>query len=656
MPREFVSGRFHRSPGGACRFDVPGHPPVPVNRCTGRSYLKPLSLGRRSRGGVVGPNLSCRWTQPAIHDESPQLRTIRIMTSSTYHLVVGGHPELADILTASGAFAGVIPVASTGALRDAIGSGAFPKEQDQTCFVFADSMPVDTDQDLEYLAGGMTRAGYKVLLLSMNGSSVEMAQRNPTLAVFDGTFTLNSVLGAISGLGLGVINPHPEGHKPLFETDSAPTAPAAPEETIEPFFDAEPAPAPTTEPSFGGGWQTVSADDAAAPAAPAATSPAIPQAAPAPAASGPFAKPAEAGPANGPAAGGFARPAFARPGGETGGAEPGREGFGTGQLDGGIPKSHTVNQGLIRPDTGIHAPAVGTHQDFAPRSTGRPLGHVITVTSPKGGTGKSTVSLNAAVYLGMHLRGTGRRVCLIDANFQQADTGKILCQYSPSISNLLRDQASIVPERIEEYLVHRPEWNTSFLLGPATPRDASPMHYNSELYSRILDVLRTRFDYIVIDTPVAEVFHDILRGFALPEADFIVVPIVPAIHTLMNADGWLSTITLPRHSGGDGIDPERIGVMLNQAQEGVDCDEDEVRRELYSWRFIGSIPQTKEWLRCVNAGELIATKNYAEVNTALDNILFAATGLESLLHGYDDAVDHSGGGGGFFDRFFRGRR
>jgi hypothetical protein len=197
---------------------------------------------------------------------------------------------------------------------------------------------------------------------------------------------------------------------------------------------------------------------------------------------------------------------------------------------------------------------VGAYQDFAPSTSGRRKGYVITVTSPKGGTGKSSVAINAAVYLGMHLRGSGQRVCLIDANFQQADTGKLLNQYTPNIGNILRDQASIVPERIEEYLVERPNWNTSFLLGPATPKDASPMHYNSQLYSRIVDALRQRFDYILIDTPVAEVYHDILRGFALPEANYIVVPIVPAIYTLMNADAWLRTITLPRHSGGDGID------------------------------------------------------------------------------------------------------
>jgi MinD-like ATPase involved in chromosome partitioning or flagellar assembly len=290
---------------------------------------------------------------------------------------------------------------------------------------------------------------------------------------------------------------------------------------------------------------------------------------------------------------------------------------------------------MARP--GVQGPIgrrVGSYQDFAPTGpTARRRGHVITVASPKGGTGKSSLSANLTVFLGLSLRGMGRRVALIDANFQQADTGKLLNVYTPNISNVLKDEGSLVPERIEQYMIERRDYNASFLLGPATPRDATPTFFNARLYNQVLAVLKQNFDYIIIDTPVAELYHDILRGFALPAADYIVVPITPAIHTLMNADGWLRTITQPRHQGGDEVDPAKIGVVLNQAQDGVDCDEEEVRRELYSWNFIGSVPMTKEWLRANNNNEFVATKNLPEMAEAFANILYAATGEEVLLQG-----------------------
>jgi MinD-like ATPase involved in chromosome partitioning or flagellar assembly len=261
---------------------------------------------------------------------------------------------------------------------------------------------------------------------------------------------------------------------------------------------------------------------------------------------------------------------------------------------------------------------------------------VITVASPKGGTGKSSLSANLAVFLGLMLRSTNRRVVLIDANFQQADTGKLLNQYRPNITNLVKDESSLTPEGIEAHLVHRADYNCSFLLGPATPRDASPTYFNSRLYTQITDVLRQGFDYVLVDTPVAELYHDILRGYALPQADYIIVPITPAVHTLMNADAWLRTITQSKHQGGDGIDPNKVGLVLNQAQEGVDCDEEQVKRELYSWRFIGSVPMTKEWLRANNNNEFVATKNYQDLNEAFANILYHATGEEALVAGLQE--------------------
>lgn len=235
-------------------------------------------------------------------------------------------------------------------------------------------------------------------------------------------------------------------------------------------------------------------------------------------------------------------------------------------------------------------------------------------------------------------------MCLIDANFQQADTGKLLNVYFPNITQILKDEGSLTPERIEQYMVERRDFNTSFLLGPATPRDASPVFFNSRLYLQVIEVLKQNFDYILIDTPVAELYHDILRGFALPTADYIIAPITPAIHTLMNAEGWLRTITQPRHQGGDEIDPDKIGVVLNQAQDGVDCDEEQVRRDLYAWRFIGSVPMTPEWLRCVNNNEFVATKNIPVINESFANILYSATGEEILLRGMGAGDDSSSRG------------
>jgi MinD-like ATPase involved in chromosome partitioning or flagellar assembly len=255
---------------------------------------------------------------------------------------------------------------------------------------------------------------------------------------------------------------------------------------------------------------------------------------------------------------------------------------------------------------------------------------VITVTAPKGGTGKSTLSLNLAAYLGLRLRGTGKTVCIIDANVQQADTGKYLNKYTPNIESILKDPTAVHPDRIMNYLLHKPELNLSALLGPATPEVANPLYFTGRRYKLILDALRPHFDYILIDTPVAELYHDLFREFALPEADFIVVTIAPNVATLMNTDGWLRQVTAPKNAEGMGIDPEKIGIVLNRAQDDIGLSEEEVRRELGSWRFLAAVPETKEWQRCNNQGVLVATKNYHELNQAFQIVLAGATGDEML--------------------------
>lgn len=255
---------------------------------------------------------------------------------------------------------------------------------------------------------------------------------------------------------------------------------------------------------------------------------------------------------------------------------------------------------------------------------------MITVTAPKGGTGKSSLTLNLAAYLGLRLRAEHKTVCVLDTNFQQADTGKYLNVYSPNITNIVKDPSALSADRIGEFLVHRQDLNISALLGPALPGDANPVYINARLYGAVLEVLRELYDYILIDTPVAEKYHSIFQEFALPKADFVLVPVAPNIPTLMNADLWLREITGPKHAGGLAIEAERIGILLNRYEEGIECSEEEVIKELASWRYIGNIPETKEWKACNNRNELVATRNFSELNEAFARALYVATGEQAL--------------------------
>lgn len=259
-------------------------------------------------------------------------------------------------------------------------------------------------------------------------------------------------------------------------------------------------------------------------------------------------------------------------------------------------------------------------------------GMVITIAVSKGGTGKSSLTLNLAVFLALRLRGEGKTVCIIDTNFQQADTGKYLNLYHPNIMAVANDPTLLTRDRISQSLIHKTEFNVSALLGPATSDDGNPQWITPRLYNDILDLLVEKYDYIFIDTPVAEKFHSMFMEFALPRADFIIVPVQPNNATLHNTDNWLrQAVTAPRHANGANVPREKIGIVLNRAKDNIGCSEDDVRANLANWNFLGSVPETDEWQKANNVYDIVATYNFAELDEAFAQILFEATGEQALL-------------------------
>ena len=617
-------------------------------------------------------------------------------------LVVGGFPQLAEALRASGRIAKVHAPKSTAELRDIITGGALKHaHKNNTVFIFADTLTVNTPQNLNHLLGGLLGQDYPVIIAAASPEARDLVDANPGAGLIEGPFTANTALGAISGLGIGIAEPDPAGYEPLDihagagEPASKPNDPAtgndpatsssrsssgggwnATPKTPTPNTPKTPTPntpkqTPTPEPTPPSATEPEPTPPSATEPEPEPTPPSAtePEPEPTPPSAPGWAVPTQTDPpqTDPPTTGGWNKPdpdtataeplPDTQPGGQaatppttvqapkkiafpapTGGAVP----FPGGSAPPGQPPS--IN------------PAVGAEPGQAPQ---RRQGWVVAVSSPKGGTGKSGLTLNLAAYCGLRLQAENKRVCIIDTNFQQPDVGKLLGQYSPTIADIVRDKSSIHPDRINNYLVHRREINVSGLLGPARVDEADPTFINARLYVRILEVLRDLYDIIFLDTPVAELYHDIFRGFVLPQADYLIVPVAPAMHTLMDADNWLHAITQPKHAGGDNVNADRIGVILNQAQDDVGCSEEEVQRELASWLYIGSIPYTKEWIKAGNHREIVATKNYHELNEAFSRILWWATGEEAFRNDPNNQprtdTGTAGGGLGRFRRLLKRR-
>jgi MinD-like ATPase involved in chromosome partitioning or flagellar assembly len=241
--------------------------------------------------------------------------------------------------------------------------------------------------------------------------------------------------------------------------------------------------------------------------------------------------------------------------------------------------------------------------------------------------GKTSVTVNLAVHAARVLQTVGRAgsVALVDTNFQQADVARYLNVKSPTILDMLRVPGGISPQTVRNHLAHVPEIGLYALLGPPEAINADPSMINSLPYQRILAVLRRVFDFVFVDTPVAELYHTTFTDLILPEADAILVPVEPSRVTLEAVRSWLKAITMPRHSQGGGVAPEKLSLLLNRAQADVNCSPEDVMDLLPSWRFVGMIPEDHEWMRAANSYQLIAMRTDPELEATFSGILRVLT-------------------------------
>ena len=187
-----------------------------------------------------------------------------------------------------------------------------------------------------------------------------------------------------------------------------------------------------------------------------------------------------------------------------------------------------------------------------PGSAG-PAGRIVTVFSPKGGVGKTTLAVNLAVALS---KGGAKRVCLVDLDLAFGDVA-ITLQLLPthSIEHAIGSE-SAVDLPLVEGLLTRHEASVMVLAPPSHPDVRERI--TALLVSRILAALRTGFDYIVVDTAPDFDEHTLT---ALDESDECVMVATLDLPTLKNVKIGLATLDSLAIAAG------HHHVVLNHADE-----------------------------------------------------------------------------------------
>lgn len=210
----------------------------------------------------------------------------------------------------------------------------------------------------------------------------------------------------------------------------------------------------------------------------------------------------------------------------------------------------------VRAPGGAVAPAADHH-----------TAKLVTVFSPKGGSGKSVIACNLAIVLAQRSEGP---VALVDADLQFGDVA-VMLKLTPQ--HTIVDAVSAMHRLDLPLLRSLLSSHSSGLLVLPAPREpafgdqvqASDMH-------RIVELLRSFCSFVVVDTPTQ--FSDVALHL-IEESDDLVLVAGMDVPSIKNMKIGLQTLKLL------GTPSSKLRLVLNRANAKVGLDVAEVEKTLH---------------------------------------------------------------------------
>ncbi|MBO8137539.1 MAG: response regulator [Desulfotomaculum sp.] len=182
-------------------------------------------------------------------------------------------------------------------------------------------------------------------------------------------------------------------------------------------------------------------------------------------------------------------------------------------------------------------------------------GKIITFFCTKGGVGKTMLATNMAVSLAQDAR---KKVVLLDLDLTAGDAAVMLnISVKGTIADLVQEDDSFDFSLIDTYLVPHLS-GMRILPAPSSPEQAELVH--PQHIQQILNILKSNFDYIIIDT--APIYSDINLE-VLEASDQVLLVLNQDLTTLKHVKTAQEILSTLNYSA-------KIRVILNQhSQEGI---------------------------------------------------------------------------------------
>ncbi|OGO76278.1 MAG: hypothetical protein A3K45_03100 [Chloroflexi bacterium RIFOXYC12_FULL_59_14] len=202
----------------------------------------------------------------------------------------------------------------------------------------------------------------------------------------------------------------------------------------------------------------------------------------------------------------------------------------------------------------------------SPLGFGLTRGKVVSVYSPKGGTGCTTIAVNLAVAL--HNEDT--RVVIVDSNLQYGDVAMFFNEQGKNtISDLAPLADELDSEIVDGVLVKHAATGIGILASPSRPEQADKV--NADQFLKVVDFLRRMYAYVVVDT--ATYLSDVTIA-AIDVCDVLVLVTTQDIPSIKNSRLFLDLMQTLK------IDRSRVVFVMNKFDKRIAITADRVSENL----------------------------------------------------------------------------
>ena len=230
---------------------------------------------------------------------------------------------------------------------------------------------------------------------------------------------------------------------------------------------------------------------------------------------------------------------------------------------------------------------------------------VITITSGKGGVGKTTITANLATALAM----AGHQVVAVDA-----DIGLRNLDVMMGLENRIVYDLVDVAEgrcRLRQALIRDKRLNNLFLLPAAQTKDKTAVQPADMV--KICEELRSEFSFVLVDSPAG-----IEHGFrtALAPADEVIVVTTPEVAAVRDAD---RVIGLVEAAGKELVELAINRVKPEMVERGDMLSVEDVL-EILAIPLIGVIPEDPEVIVATNKGVPVVLNSLSPSGQAIKDM------------------------------------